>query len=1175
MKIRYYAYELLSTSFGIGTLCLFGSLSFFPIEVTLMGDGQTWFWVPVIFSLSVIAAFFLLSFYKRESSLIITRIFEALSTLTSILTIFAFLTFTQDLQEPWIMQGAWFFRYNGIIMGIFIGFVLIKTVAGLSFIISKLNEPEEVKKNDEKEPNERLKENITLILIVATFSFYIVEILLYRYISLYGALLSIFIFQIGLSISSIYLFNRPDYQELTQLKNLKIDEEIEEKLNQDDNADLNTQKSEIKDKMSRIKRFNLNLEDTGLKKEEFWSLLLPLIIVGSLAIICIIIYPLSLPMKVEFLVGNTLVGAILPVFQILSLAAIIILFFSFLFNIFGSISRRKFGVFYSKGKISYFKLSVYGFFEAMKVLGLWLVIGLILYFYDYPIYYPRVVSFYLIFGIIGAIIYWYMGKSTTLKRILYSWAIIMLVLNFLWIYSDGLSNATTIYYSANFDIIYPFKYLHNWPNYVLTGIPLGIIVSDFLLGFLFKNTDGTDSTNRALFIVISCFVGGLMMFPGYFLVNNPGGDVPLTDLSNSVFAIVCMALVFILLTGLLFHWILEYYLPKYFEKSRGAVKKTVKRLRNKHEHDTYRDAYKKEAIALIFITILANCLIGVFTISYTYQRTNSRPLVAHSAGNYYVWIQNSSERVQKNYIISAETSPILDEVELKLAKNEYGAFQLVWRPIGKVIESLSYNISDFIHDEIPNRRIKNDYCELRYINYVLEDEFPDVLIPFTTLDLTKNENYILWFSIKTPYDAQAGNYSGQINFGFNNGESLSVKIKLIIWNFAIPKTRHMSTNIGVSSDRSLTLIDNFQNHRINDYGIIIRYTDNLTLLQTKELYTCYLDKTANQWTFNWTWWDNFTQYKLNRGTNAFRVNCPLGIADGRTPYIHNETRMNWLKSFFAGVEEHLEEKGWLDYAFIYFIDEFSFIIPSQYNTRMDYFKDIKVLLKALKECAPKIKIMTTTAPTEELELVRNYIDIYCPITYDRDKEKWDERLDAGTEFWMYACVGPMGPWPNSHLYNRLYECRVLIWQVWLYKIQGFLYWQSMAYYHGQYGLAYNGWGDGWFIYLDNGQYFDTPRWENYLEGMEDYEYLWLLNATLNHLEDNPGLVSSAKLRSYRAELDGIVDSIVGEKWVYCDNPSTIYNGRERIGIILDELCSIVDMTIVAEAPWYPPYKPSQ
>lgn len=64
--------------------------------------------------------------------------------------------------------------------------------------------------------------------------------------------------------------------------------------------------------------------------------------------------------------------------------------------------------------------------------------------------------------------------------------------------------------------------------------------------------------------------------------------------------------------------------------------------------------------------------------------------------------------------------------------------------------------------------------------------------------------------------------------------------------------------------------------------------------------------------------------------------------------------------------------------------------------------------------------------------------------------------------------------------------------------------------------------------------------------------------------------TQATIDGYRAELSSIISSIVGEKWIYADHVSTLYSGRDRIGVILHELSGKVNTTAIGEALWLPP-----
>ena len=138
-----------------------------------------------------------------------------------------------------------------------------------------------------------------------------------------------------------------------------------------------------------------------------------------------------------------------------------------------------------------------------------------------------------------------------------------------------------------------------------------------------------------------------------------------------------------------------------------------------------------------------------------------------------------------------------------------------------------------------------------------------------------------------------------------------------------------------------------------------------------------------------------------------------------------------------------------------------------------------------------------------MHLLRQYIDIYCPIAYHYNQTEWNRKSEAkGKEIWFYNCVRALfSPWPNSMAYNRLLmKCGPRFSPNFpSITCKGFLYlWSSDAYYHGSYNFAYNGWGNGWFIYADtDGQIHDSIRWDNYRDAAQDYEYLWLMkNATI-------------------------------------------------------------------------------
>ena len=1156
-KVYCYFYEIISVSFGLALLAFFGTMSFFPMEVMLMGEGNSWYWVFILLCLSIVISYILISFYKRDKALIIMRILDILILGCSIITVIAFLSFTQDLLEPWLIQGAFFLRYNGLLIAILLSCIIIKTVSGLSFLISKLNEP-----NQEEQDKNQL-EVLTLAILIMSLFFYIIEILLYRFINLLSSLLVIFLVQIILMGLSVYLFSNTKHQHLLNIimKEILIDDNKDKKVDDESR------------KKSLISRINSKLEGAGTKARTFWWLFIPFIGIAICCVILIILYPLNLELLLSFAIADVSIAIIIPTIQLISLILMVVMLLILLSIVIGTRTHQKVDKYFKKKSFSYLGSISFGLLDVLKIFGLFIVFSQLLYFYDYPLFFPVVISGYLLFGIAGVVLYFVLGRTQWIKNLLFVIAVLLLVYNLYLTYLDGIADPFNIS-DGSFDIAFPYLYLHSFSNFMLVGVPTGIIFSDIFLKYIVQNTDGRDSTHRAVLVPFICFIGMMALMPGNWLLNTPGGDIG-AALDSSTFYLFCLVFIIILISALFFHISTEIILPMVHRvvvkrKRKEDIKKVMKNS-TQEKLIMPQGTPRKKVIAISYAAIVTLSVLGGLAIFYTYQETYKKPIIAYSPGDYYIWVQNSSERVAKNTEICLESSPVIEAVELSMAKNEYAAFQIVWRPLRAHIYQLSYEFTDFTHQSTPAKMIDKNNFTCRYEEYVIEEEFPDILIPFEEINLDKKQNYVFWVSFKIPYDTLEGEYHGNLTFNFHDDKTQDIPIILNVWNFTIPNKRHLSTNIGSQSDDQ-EKIDNYLFHRMNDYGVPIRKASTNASLHENERYTCYLNVSDNTWIFNWTWYDNLTQFKLDNGMNAFYVNCPIGYANGRVPYINDATKMTQLKNWLSNVSDHLEIKGWLNNSYIYFIDEFQMFIPEGY-TRASYFAELKILLQQIKLAAPKIKIMTTTPPTEELEDLKDYIDIFCPVSNDRDQARWDAQLTTGKEFWFYACVGPMAPWPNSHLYNRLYETRVLIWQVWLYKLHGFLYWSSTAYYHGKLGMAYNGYGDGWFIWERDGILYDTLRWENYLDGQEDYEYIWLLDQYISYLKNNPGIIAESKLNLWRADLTSIVNSIVGEKWQYCDHPSSIYEGRKRIGTILHEIGNTINLTAIGEAPWAPPYNP--
>jgi hypothetical protein len=321
-------------------------------------------------------------------------------------------------------------------------------------------------------------------------------------------------------------------------------------------------------------------------------------------------------------------------------------------------------------------------------------------------------------------------------------------------------------------------------------------------------------------------------------------------------------------------------------------------------------------------------------------------------------------------------------------------------------------------------------------------------------------------------------------------------------------------------------------------------------------------------------WDRAAEEYLDGlGFNSFRL--PVhGMGSGT----FHSRRAGELGGYMAGTPEyeqvfgeyagalqsHLEEKGWLDDAYVYWFDEPD---PKDYDFVIDG-------MERLDRHAPGLRRMLTEQVEDELV---GHVDIWCPLTASFQPYRAEERMDAGDTFWWYVCTGPKAPWVTLFIDHPATELRVWSWQTYKHGVEGLLvwqsnYWTSSAAYPGElqnpwedpmsyvsgYSYApgqvgYWGNGDGRFLYPPNRDPSDTEtkhltgpvnslRWEMLRDGIEDYEYLRLLERLATEAGDAEALA-----------LLEIPEDITESMTEFATDPAPIYEHRQRVAEAIERL----------------------
>lgn len=339
--------------------------------------------------------------------------------------------------------------------------------------------------------------------------------------------------------------------------------------------------------------------------------------------------------------------------------------------------------------------------------------------------------------------------------------------------------------------------------------------------------------------------------------------------------------------------------------------------------------------------------------------------------------------------------------------------------------------------------------------------------------------------------------------------------------------------------------------------------------------------------FDFAGWDKAMTRAIDRyHFNSFRLSIP-GMGGGtfharRDPellgFAEDTPHYRALFADYCGqLQGHLRDKGWLDEAFVYWFDEPA---PKDYAFVMNGFAK-------LKAAAPEVNRMLTEQVEPALVGGPN---IWCPVSHHYKHEPAEQRRRHGEEFWWYVCTGPKAPYCTLFIDHPGTELRLWLWQTWQRNIKGILVWQSNYWtsptafpdpahpqnpYEDPMGwrTGYStpkgekrpwGNGDGRFIYpppaAADGRPskpvlegpVDSIRWEMLRDGIEDYEYMAMLQRLLKAKANK----LSGTQRDNYARLLQVPTDITEDMTTFTKDPAPMEAHRGRVARAIEALTAL-------------------
>lgn len=469
-----------------------------------------------------------------------------------------------------------------------------------------------------------------------------------------------------------------------------------------------------------------------------------------------------------------------------------------------------------------------------------------------------------------------------------------------------------------------------------------------------------------------------------------------------------------------------------------------------------------------------------------------------------LWTEDSMVRVLPTAIPPESPGR---EVRLSLARGERESAQIVLLPRpGLPVSGMAVSPSDLVRSDgratIPASRV-----DVKQVGYVtLPDAYrhpltpeagpglwPDPLLPVSRFDLAGGFAQAVWLTVHATRDTAPGIYRGSVRGEAESGQSFTVPIEVRVFSYELPVEGHLPT--------AFALMDGYLEKLYGkplDPAIRRAYGD---FVLEHRLDPCDISRTEPPDVGDLAHWDKLGMTSYNamnlveeRGERTWVCWSP---AEVYTPEFR-ERLVERLDPWFA----QARAAGVARKAYIYSFDE----------RGDDFFPILTEYFGLVKERYPEVHALTTAyVPLEPEAMRRLNVDWNCPLTARYDMAAADRCRAEGQQVWAYVCLGPRYPYANWLVEHPLIESRVLWWQAFEQKMDGFLYWGLNIWDRAHndapidpakgpildWSISTGGeyaWlnGDGELLYAGKDGPIGSIRLANIRDGLEDYEHLWLL-----------------------------------------------------------------------------------
>lgn len=434
-------------------------------------------------------------------------------------------------------------------------------------------------------------------------------------------------------------------------------------------------------------------------------------------------------------------------------------------------------------------------------------------------------------------------------------------------------------------------------------------------------------------------------------------------------------------------------------------------------------------------------------------------------------------------------------------------------------------------------------------------DFPEYLMAERQMDIPKGTFKAIWLTIRIPFSAAAGNYSGRLKVRCPQGEE-SIPLNLTVYPFTMPEERHLKVAEWYSTSEFGRFHGIEEEYSPAWFAMLGTYAANMVahrqnVFRVPLTAVEIIRKEGGELEFDFKLFDRIAEVFWNTG----KMEClETGFLTkfGEGDWFSSEILLKDISvtdeaggdqvtlsgsevvpDLLQALESHLRQKGWLEKTLFHVKDE-----PSIHNALA--WMEMSEYVHRYAPDLRRLDAIETAYLLDEIEVAIPKLD-EIGVWYESFRE-WQEE---GNELWFYTVGIYQGSFfPNKTIDVPVIDSRIMHWLNYRFDVTGYLHWGWNRWNEDPYMETGMHIGDGWHVYPVRDGVLNSLRWEQMRNGLQDYEYFWLLEKKVRELRDSLGSrFDWIEPKSRGKEITGRVVTTLSE---HSYDPRVLYDAKREV-----------------------------